>query len=154
MGLRHLVNTNIKCEVTEKNRDILKHALSREFEKDISQWKDNELFITYSNVYDIRLVIEELLDSKGFSIEVYGGWSEEERNKDDSRNKKMCLTFAVSLVGSIVLKLLFKISWPFSIPIIIFYAILENIYDTWKGERRISKDTKKRVDQILSIFKE
>ena len=74
--MKQLASANVKCVVSEGNKDIIKRALSAEFEldknnKDDPQWKGNELEFNLG-VYKIHVTIDVMPDFRGYLIMARG----------------------------------------------------------------------------------
>ena len=74
--MKQLASANVKCVVSEGNKDIIKRTLSAEFEldknnKDDPQWKGNELEFNLG-VYKIHVTIDVMPDFRGYLIMARG----------------------------------------------------------------------------------
>jgi len=80
-----LARKKIKCEVTEENREIIEHALSRKFEIGYYSWLFNDgivmfkLFDYWNSTYNAIIHLTNLPDSTGFYVKIEGDGREPNR---------------------------------------------------------------------------
>ena len=72
-GMTCLESTSVKCEINDRNLDILKEALSKELGIDATCWIENELDFAIDNEnINVHVTFADLPDSKGYSIRAWG----------------------------------------------------------------------------------
>lgn len=140
--MNSFASTNIKCEVSENNKEILKRALCREMGKviSISEWKENDFDCEIGDSYIIKLSIDELPDSIGYSIKAWV----EHTPKEKKRRRDFFLASFILCFIIFLFWLIFKYHFGW----FILAALLLLVLSTSNPEERniknsIKKDFKK-----------
>jgi len=141
--MKQIAIARINCSVTEDNKNILKQALSREFEEPL-QWEGNELHFILDS-YFVSVTIDLLPDSQGYVIRAC-----DECTKNYGWETTIVFLF---LCGSILfsLKDITSIGDKIAIVGVIFFFVYGGSYavNGWKTKIKVQKAFK-NVSEIIN----
>ena len=165
--MKQLASTSVKCEINDKNLEIFKKALTWELWIDASEWKGNELdFCSLDKYCNVHIAIEDLPDSKGYSIRAWGQLTKEGHSKAN-KNLVMFFIFAsISVVGWWwLIKMIINIKqfsifigWNLPSTVFVFFLLLFSFgsWDYWHGGSILenkAKRMKEAFDQAFSVYR-
>lgn len=144
--MKQLASASVKCLISEGNKEIIKRALSAEFEldknnKDDPQWKGNELEFNLG-VYKIHVTIDVLPDFRGYLISAKG-------------NEQIGCLVGLMITFSVVIFVLLKGNeniWTVLFGSFMLACLLSGMWSTvdgWKAKLKM-RNAFKKASQVLN----